>query len=67
MKGTIIGIAAAFATTIAFLVILEAARRRGMDPVARIADVIAPMSPRSDASANGSSAGTAASAATAQA
>lgn len=49
----LLGIAVSFATVVAFLVVLELMRRRGVDPVARLADAVMPprMAPSSSADA----------------
>jgi len=47
----LLGLAVSFATVVVFLTLLELMRRRGVDPVARLADVVMPprMAPSSDA------------------
>ena len=42
MKTTLISLASAFVATVLFLVVIEVLRRKGMDPVTRLADVVAP-------------------------
>jgi hypothetical protein len=48
-RASLVGIAVSFATLIIALTILELLRRRGIDPVARIADAVMPPRLKDDA------------------
>ena len=60
MEKEAVGLLVAFVTTIVFMTVLELMRRRGIDPVARLADVVMPpmmMAPTAPPMTNGASSG----------
>jgi hypothetical protein len=56
LKSLLVSFVVALAVTIAIGVALEAMRRRGLDPVARLADVVSPPTMAPDADPGGASA-----------